>query len=121
MLISYIAPKIVSPIGAYTTSIMEKGGYVYIVSNHDRKVLYIGVTDELRATIQRHKKGEELSNYSRHHHCTDLLHYEYFADMADVKLRAEQLKKWSRARKDELIQFNNPEWKDLGGDVLGKG
>lgn len=98
---------------------MEKGGYVYIVSNRERTVLSIGVAEDLSARIHAHKSGDETLS-SRARQCTDLLYYEYYEDAADAGRRADQLKKWSRSRKDELIRFNNPEWKDLSGGIKSK-
>lgn len=96
---------------------MEKGGTVYIVSNRERTVLGIGVTDDLPARVRAHKEGKSpLSDQSKE--CTELLYYEHYEDINDARLRAEQLKKWSRSRKDELVRYNNPELKDLSGDVL---
>jgi putative endonuclease len=37
---------------------IAKGGYIYIVSNITRTVLYIGVTSNLYARIYQHKNNE---------------------------------------------------------------
>jgi putative endonuclease len=42
-----------------------------------------------------------------------LVYYEQFEYIEDAILREKQLKKWNREWKIELIEKNNPEWKDL--------
>jgi putative endonuclease len=38
--------------------------------------------------------------------------------MADAILREKRIKKWRRARKLELIERVNPQWRDLYDQVL---
>lgn len=98
---------------------MEKGGYVYIVSCPDKSFLGIGVTDDLPGRVRAHKEGEYFLDNCKQP-CSKLLYYEYYEDISDAGLRAEQLKKWSRSRQDELLWFNNPGFEDLSGRVLGE-
>lgn len=90
---------------------------VYILSNYERNVLYIGVTSNLLKRIWEHK--EELregftSNYKVH----DLVYYEFFEDPVSAIEREKQLKKWSRKKKDELIAKMNPTLKDLYSTIF---
>jgi len=48
-----------------------KGGYVYIVSNKKRNVLYVGVTSELDSRIYQHKTGNG-SEFTKKYKYTDL-------------------------------------------------
>ena len=47
-----------------------------------------------------------------------LIYYEHYRDVRDAIARESQLKKWSRAKKVNLISRLNPGWEDLGADVL---
>jgi len=54
-----------------------KGGYVYIISNKNRTVLYTGVTSNLYARIYDHKLGQGAV-FAAKYNCTDLLYYEFY-------------------------------------------
>jgi putative endonuclease len=47
-----------------------------------------------------------------------MIYYEYYSDVGEAIARESQLKKWSRAKKVVLIERLNPNWLDLGADVL---
>jgi putative endonuclease len=38
---------------------------------------------------------------------------EFHETMADAILREKRIKKWQRTWKLELIEINNPQWRDL--------
>jgi putative endonuclease len=42
-----------------------------------------------------------------------LVYYEQSEDIESAIMRENQLKKWNRKWKIELIENNNPEWRDL--------
>jgi predicted GIY-YIG superfamily endonuclease len=52
--------------------------------------------------------------------CTKLIYYEHDRDIGAAIARETQLKKWSRAKKVELINRLNPRWRDIGDQVLGE-
>jgi putative endonuclease len=43
---------------------------------------------------------------------------ELHETMADAILREKRLKKWRRARKLELIERHNPQWRDLYDELM---
>jgi predicted GIY-YIG superfamily endonuclease len=47
-----------------------------------------------------------------------LIYHEWYGDIRDAIARESELKKWSRAKKVALINRINPNWRDLGADVL---
>jgi putative endonuclease len=49
-----------------------------------------------------------------------LIYYGHERDIRAASARETQLKKWSRAKKVELINRLNPRWKDISGQVLGE-
>ena len=93
-----------------------KGGYVYIISNSNRKVLYIRVTSNLYARIYEHK-NKLGSSFTSKYNCTDVLYFEFHETIEEAIIREKQLKKWKRAWKDEIINSFNPELKDLFKEV----
>ena len=90
-------------------------GYIYIISNHNRKVLYIGVTGDLEKRMLRHKVGEG-SIFASKYNCKYLLYYEDFPDMKQAITREKQLKRWHREWKFNLIKEVNPNLDDLAHD-----
>jgi putative endonuclease len=95
---------------------MAKGGYIYIVSNKSRTVLYIGVTSNLYARSYEHKMGVG-SAFTTKYNCTDLVYYEFFPTIEEAIAIEKRLKKWKRAWKDELIESVNPTLRDLFDEV----
>ncbi|MDZ7606649.1 MAG: GIY-YIG nuclease family protein [Cyclobacteriaceae bacterium] len=94
----------------------SKGGYVYIVSNYERTVLYIGVTSNLYARIYEHRSGTG-GEFTRKYNCHFLVYFEFFSLIEDAIKREKQLKKWKREWKDELIKSFNPTLIDLFSEV----
>jgi len=93
-----------------------KGGYIYIVSNKLRTVVYIGVTSNLHTRIHQHRNGEG-SVFTKKYNCTDLLYFEYYQSIEEAILREKQMKKWKREWKMNLILKENPQLKDLSGSI----
>ena len=94
---------------------MKNGGAVYIITNKNRTVLYIGVTNNIQRRMHEHKKGIN-KGFAQKYNCTDLLYYEVFWDIRDAIHREKQLKKWNREWKMELIKKENPGLMDLSMD-----
>jgi putative endonuclease len=91
--------------------------WVYIVTNRNHSVLYIGVTNRLSRRTWEHREGSR-SGFAADYRCTKLIYYEWYRDIRDAIARESQLKKWSRAKKVALISRLNRSWRDLGADVL---
>ena len=86
--------------------------FVYILSNWDDSVLYIGVTSNLPRRLYQHRKGL-ADGFTRKYNVHKLVYYEYTNDVYSAISREKQLKKWCRSKKNELISRANPQWKDL--------
>ena len=86
--------------------------YVYILSNKSNKVLYIGVTNDLQRRVYEHK-NKLIEGFTSKYNVDKLLHYESTTDIKSAIEREKQLKSWSRAKKEELINKNNPQREDL--------
>lgn len=90
----------------------SKGGFVYIISNKSRSVLYIGITSDLVARMNDHKNMVG-SAFAKRYSCVDLVYYEFHDRIESAISREKQLKKWKRIWKDELVRDFNPELIDL--------
>ena len=93
-----------------------KGGYVYIMSNKNRTVLYIGVTSSLYWRIMEHKDGVG-SGFAKKYNCIDLIYFEFFPTIEEAIQNEKQLKKWKREWKDRLIKEFNPNLGDLTNEA----
>jgi putative endonuclease len=99
----------------YLLIVAPKVYYVYIMSNFNRSVLYIGVTYDIRLRALQHKNGEG-SIFTSKYKCYYLLHFEEYFQIDAAIAREKQLKNWHRKWKNELIKKGNPELKDLSVD-----
>ena len=86
--------------------------YVYILSNWDDSVLYIGVTSDLVRRLYEHK-NHLIDGFTHKYNVNKLVYYEHTSDVRCAIEREKQLKGWTRAKKNALIQKTNPDWKDL--------
>jgi putative endonuclease len=91
---------------------MARGGWVYIVASGRRGMVYIGVTSHIAARIDQHRR-DVGSGYCRRYGIKTLVYAEHHDDIRDAIIREKQLKAWKRAWKDQLIEADNPDWRDL--------
>ncbi|HET7111835.1 MAG TPA: GIY-YIG nuclease family protein [Gemmatimonadales bacterium] len=89
---------------------------VYILTSRQRRVLYTGVTNDLRRRVAEHRSGQGGA-FSRRYSLDTLVWYEWHADITAAIAREKQIKAGSRARKIRLIEHMNPEWRDLSGEL----
>ncbi len=91
--------------------------YVYILANKPNGTLYIGVTNNLLKRISEHKQN--LANgFTKRYGIHTLVYFETTPDVLGAIQREKQLKNWQRAWKIELIEKENPGWKDLYEKML---
>ncbi len=91
---------------------MEKYYCVYMITNKNNNVLYVGITNNLIRRIYEHK-SELIEGFSKRYHLVKLVYYEVFSTSYEAIVREKQLKGMLRRKKNELIFKMNPEWKDL--------
>ena len=97
-----------------------KEGYVYILTNRKRTVLYTGVTSDLVSRVLQHKKGEG-SDFTKRYEVKNLVYYESHQNMYEAIRREKQIKKWKIEWKFNMIRANNPDMKDLWNQILSGG
>ena len=93
----------------------DKLYHVYILSNKTNTVVYIGVTGDLMRRLWEHR-NDVADGFTKRYHVHKLVYYESTTDAQAAIDREKQLKKWRRAKKNELIESINPAWKDLATD-----
>ena len=96
---------------------MNKLGYVYIMSNTHRTVLYIGVTSDLENRVYEHENGI-MDGFTKKYNCQDLIYYEILDDIGSAIAREKAMKKWNREWKERQIKEMNPNLKRLNDQVF---
>jgi len=105
--------------------VKEYNFYVYILTNWNNKVMYIGMTNNLERRLYEHK-NKLVDGFTKKYNINKLVYYEHTTDVHAALAREKEIKKWRREKKDNLVASMNPEWKDLslewemniGSDVI---
>jgi putative endonuclease len=90
---------------------------VYILASKRNGTLYTGVTSDLKKRAWTHK-NDLVEGFTKKYGVHLLVYYGLHNDMVSAITREKQIKKWNRAWKLELIEEQNPNWKDLGGEII---
>jgi putative endonuclease len=88
---------------------------VYILSSKS-KVLYIGVTSNLKKRIWEHK-NKIVEGFTKKYNVDKLVYFEQTENIMSALEREKQMKKWRRDKKIKLIENFNPEWKDFYSEL----
>ena len=91
---------------------MAKKAYVYILASQRLGTLYTGVTSNLASRMQQHRQHEKAGFTSRHA-VTRLVWFLQGEDIAAAIALEKKIKNRSRRWKIDLIEKDNPNWKDL--------
>ena len=97
--------------------VMEKIYIVYILASKRNGTLYIGITSDLLKRIWQHKE-KMIQGFTKKYGVNQRVYYEIFWDPLNAIKREKRLKKYKRIWKLDLIERNNPEWKDLYNELL---
>ena len=96
--------------------VQQTPGYVYILSNEHRTVLYVGVTSNLRKRIYEHQKGL-IPGFTKKYNVHRLVYFEQHPDIGQARKRERYLKGKSRAKKLSLVEESNPNWEELTPEI----
>ena len=91
---------------------MNKQYYVYIMTNKNNRVLYTGVTSNLKKRVYEHKE-KFVDGFTKKYNVSKLVYFEVFEDPENAILREKKIKAGSRQKKIDLINSMNKEWADL--------
>jgi putative endonuclease len=86
--------------------------YVYILASRKDGAIYVGITNDLVRRVYEHRQ-KAVPGFTFKYNITQLVWFEIYDDPVSAITREKQLKKWKRDWKVELIEAQNPEWKDL--------
>ncbi len=95
---------------------MMKMYYVYMLTNWNNKVLYVGMTNNLKRRMYEHK-NKIFDGFTKKYNVHKLVWYEWTEDVVGAISREKEIKKWRREKKNKLIEENNPTYKDLSNDL----
>ena len=90
--------------------------FVYILTSRRNGTLYIGMTDDLLRRAAQHRIGA-IPGFAKTYGVKTLVWFEVHETRAGAIQRERQLKKWNRVWKLELIERDNPTWRDLADEL----
>lgn len=86
--------------------------FLYILASRRNGTLYIGITSRLLCRVQEHREGL-VPGFTQRYGVKLLVYFEVHADINEAIAREKRMKRWLRRWKLELIERENPSWKDL--------
>lgn len=90
----------------------KKQPAVHILASKRNGTLYTGVTADLLGRVWEHK-NDAIEGFTKKYSVHRLVYFEQHETMPSAIEREKQIKKWKRKWKQELIEEQNPTWKDL--------
>lgn len=90
--------------------------YVYILTNWNNRVMYVGMTNNLMRRVYEHGT-HAVKGFTEKYHVSKLVYFEETVDVHAAIAREKEIKKWRREKKNALIIRANPEWRDVGNDL----
>ena len=82
------------------------------MANKGNTVVYTGVTNNLERRVYEHKNGVH-KGFTKKYNVHKLVYFEEFSEPKVAINREKQIKGFSRAKKNALIEKRNPIWIDL--------
>ncbi len=93
-------------------------GYVYMLCNDRKNVLYTGSARDLENRVRLHRSGL-LPGFTKKYNVKRLVYFEVHPTVYIAAARESQIKGYTRAKKEALIAKENPEWRDLYDEAFG--
>ncbi|MBO5385139.1 GIY-YIG nuclease family protein [bacterium] len=95
----------------------ENQYYIYIMTNKYNTTIYVGVTNNLIRRVYEHK-NKLIEGFTSKYNLNKLIYFENTENVETAILREKQIKNYSRAKKEQLIEKMNPERIDLYESLL---
>ena len=90
-----------------------KFAYTYIMTNKGHTVLYTGCTNDLVRRVGEHKNHHYKGSFTDKYNCEYCVYFEEFTSYQSAIDEENRIKGLSRKAKIEMIEKQNPEWKEL--------
>lgn len=87
--------------------------FVYILTNWNDSVMYVGVTNNLQRRVYEHK-NKLAKGFTEKYNVHKLVYFEGSRDISAAIDREKEIKSWRREKKNWLVSSMNPDWVDLG-------
>ncbi len=97
---------------------MDRTYHVYLMTNASRVVLYTGMTNDLARRVWEHQTGA-IKGFTKCYNVDRLVYSESFGYVLDAIAREKEIKGWTRAKKNALVEALNPHWNDLAPSYFG--
>ncbi len=93
--------------------------YLYITTNQSKKVLYIGITNNLDRRLVEHKEDSVSlkQSFAGKYNAIFLIYYEHYQYIQHAIDREKEIKGWRRQKKETLINSFNPDWEFLNHKI----
>ena len=76
-----------------------------------------GVTSNLQKRIFEHK-SKVNKGFAAKYNCEKLVYLQEFSDVSQAIEHEKKIKAGNRAKKEKLINTQNPDWNDLSKDMI---
>jgi len=86
------------------------------MTNKNNRVLYTGITNDLKRRVYEHKE-KLVGGFTKKYNVSRLVYYEIFEDPENAILREKKIKTGSRQKKIDLINSFNGKWQDLYDEI----
>jgi putative endonuclease len=95
---------------------MDNQYFVYLMTNKNNKVIYTGVTNDLKRRVYEHKE-KLIDGFTKKYNVNKLVYFESTNNINSAIQREKQIKAGSRQKKIDLINSTNKDWKDLYNEI----
>ncbi|MBW1860035.1 MAG: GIY-YIG nuclease family protein [Deltaproteobacteria bacterium] len=89
--------------------------YVYLLTNWNNHVMYVGMTNDLERRLYEHK-NKLVKGFTEKYNLNKLVYFEKTQDVTAAIAREKEIKRWRREKKNQLVNQMNPTWKDLSSE-----
>ena len=97
---------------------MHMNYYVYILTNINNHVIYVGITNDLLRRVYEHKNHLDKGSFTDRYNVEKLVYYEITSDVNSAIAREKQITGWTRIRKNKWVESKNPNWNELYDGLL---
>jgi len=97
---------------------MQKGGWVYLLTNKGHSVIYTGVTSDLVGRILQQQQKTYPRSFTARYNINTLIYFLFFEDIREAIEEEKRIKAGSRTAKIKLVTTLNPNWQDLWIEIV---